>query len=67
LFISRAIQKASIEMNEEGTTAAAASAVFMTKGERPQTFEFVGDRPFLFVICDRDTQTILFLGIVQGP
>jgi serine protease inhibitor len=67
LFISRAMQKASIEMNEEGTTAAAASAVFMTKGERPQAFEFVGDRPFLFVICDRDTQTILFLGIVQGP
>jgi len=67
LVINRAIQKVSVEINEEGTTAAADSALFMTKGEKPQAFEFITDRPFLFAICDRETQTILFLGLVQDP
>ena len=68
LFIDQAIQKVAVEVNEEGTTAAAASAIRMTPtAVEMQSFEMILDRPFLFAICDRETQTILFLGIVQDP
>ena len=68
LFIDEAFQKVAVEVNEEGTTAAAASAIRMSPtAVEAKSFEMVVDRPFVFAICDRETQTILFLGIVHDP
>jgi serpin B len=71
LFISKVIHKAFVDVNEEGTEAAAATAVVMaTKSatfsmERPPVFR--ADRPFLFLIRDMRTGTILFIGRLTDP
>jgi serpin B len=70
LFISALIHKAFVEVNEEGTEAAAATAVVMeTKGihipEEPVVFR--ADHPFLFLIRDNRTGSILFLGRIVDP
>jgi serine protease inhibitor len=70
LFISSVLHKTLLEVNEEGSTAAAATGIQM----RPTSimpngggFNLVFDRPFLVVIADRDSGTILFLGIIGDP
>ncbi len=60
LFIGHVLHKAFIEVNEEGTEAAAATAVAMLRASLPLTFR--ADRPFVFMIRDRNTGSILFLG-----
>ena len=66
LFISLVLHKAFIEVNEEGTEAAAATAVVMSKEiSRPRVFR--ADHPFLFLIRDNITGSILFLGRVVDP
>jgi serine protease inhibitor len=73
LFISEALQKAFVEVNEEGTEAAAATRVAVTKEsprEPPNPFEMIVDRPFLFVIHHSDREgggSILFAGLVFDP
>jgi serpin B len=73
LFISEALQKAFVEVNEEGTEAAAATIVAVTKGYNPnppKPFEMIVDRPFLFVIHHSDPDgagSILFMGVVFDP
>ncbi len=70
LFISAARQKTFMEVNEEGTEAAAVTgiAATLTALTRPvEPFQMIVDRPFLFMIEDRPTQTILFLGVVFDP
>ncbi|MDE3068500.1 MAG: serpin family protein [Verrucomicrobiota bacterium] len=70
LFVSQVKQKSYVEVNEEGTEAAAVTTVVMVGLARPlprSPFEMIVDRPFLFVIRDRPTQTILFVGIVGDP
>jgi serine protease inhibitor len=70
LYISAAMQKTFVDVNEEGTEAAAVTgiAVAATALRVPsQPFEMVVDRPFLFLIEDRPTQTILFVGLVFEP
>ncbi len=64
LFISEVRHKTIIEVNEEGTEAAAVTAVVGVKSLPPA---FRVDRPFLFAIHDDRTQTILFMGIVMEP
>jgi serine protease inhibitor len=62
--------KSFIEVNEEGTEAAAATvAVMRPTSVQPaaRPFEMLVDRPFLFVIADNQTQAILFLGVVFEP
>jgi serpin B len=57
-------------VNEEGTEAAAVTgvAVATTALSLPAApFEMMVDRPFLFLIEDRPTQTILFIGLVFDP
>ena len=70
LFISAVRQRAFIEVNEEGTEAAAVTMVPITSGivtEPPKPFQMIVDRPFLFLIEDQQTRTILFMGVVNDP
>ncbi len=69
LWIGAVIHKAFVEVNEEGTEAAAATAVMMVGGmARPEpTPVFRADHPFLFLIRDTRTGSILFLGRVANP
>jgi serpin B len=70
LVISDVLHKASIEVNEKGTEAAAATAVIM---ERTSAFlqppfipQFHADHPFLFLIRNRQTGMVLFLGKLES-
>jgi len=65
LFISDVIHKAFIDVSEEGTEAAAATAVIMKRGGSPP--HVIADRPFVFLIRDSDTNSILFVGRVSDP
>lgn len=64
LFISALIHKGFVEVNEEGSKAAAATAVVMTDSIGPS---FNGNHPFLFLIRDNLTGSVLFLGRVSDP
>lgn len=67
LFISAVLHQAFIAVDEEGTEAAAATAVVMSETSAPMLEEFHVDRPFLFVIHDVEHGTPLFLGRVTDP
>ena len=73
LRISQVIHQAFVEVNEEGTEAAAATAVEMTRcymgpGKKPkQPFEFICNRPFIFLIHENQRQNILFMGKCMNP
>lgn len=62
LSISRVLHKAVIEVNEEGSEAAAATVVEMRETAAAEPLTFVADRPFVFVISDDVTGTVLFMG-----
>ncbi len=64
LFISEVRHKTFVEVNEEGTEAAAVTAVVGVKSV-PSVFQ--ADRPFFFAIYDAETETILFMGTVTEP
>ncbi|MBN2271321.1 MAG: serpin family protein [Sedimentisphaerales bacterium] len=69
LFISAVVHEAYVEVNEEGTEAAAATGVVMrltsVPMDRPPVFR--ADHPFLFVIRHKQTGSILFIGRVTNP
>ena len=67
LFIGAIEHKAFVSVDEVGTEAAAATAVVMLESERPSPIEVVIDDPFIFVIRDTETGTILFVGRVVDP
>jgi len=69
LSISAVIHKAYVEVNEQGTEAAAATGIAMTTAmARPmQPEEFHADHPFLFLIRDQRSGAILFIGRVADP
>lgn len=67
LFISDAFHKVFVEVNEEGTEAAAATAVVMTRESEMETPEFRADHPFLFFLRDARTGQVLFMGRVTHP
>jgi serpin B len=67
LFISQVIHKAFVDVNETGTEAAAATAVIMEGGGPPKSVPFIADHPFLFLIRDNRSGTILFLGRLVNP
>ena len=68
LFISAVVHKAYVDVNEEGTEAAAATGVVMklTSIREPLPV-FRADHPFIFLIRDNQTGSILFLGRVANP
>ncbi|MCX7847191.1 MAG: serpin family protein [bacterium] len=68
ICISAVRHKAFIEVNEEGTEAAAATGVVMARVTAimpTERFMMICDRPFLYAICDDETGLLLFLGTVQ--
>jgi serpin B len=68
LAISGVVHRAVIDVTEEGTEAAAATAVHMMAASAPARVEpFVVDRPFLFYIADDATGAILFEGRISDP
>lgn len=69
LFISAVIHQAYVDVNEEGTEAAAATAVIMSRSIMmgPRTPVFRADHPFIFMIQDEETGCILFLGRLSDP
>ena len=64
LFISEVRHKAFVEVNEEGTEAAAVTVVVGVESAPPS---FIVDRPFFFAIYDDRTKSILFMGVVVEP
>jgi len=67
LYISKVIHQAFVDVNEEGTEAAAATAVVMKREAAAMPKVFRADRPFLFLIRHEKTGLILFLGRVVNP
>ena len=68
LYIAAVVHQAVIEVNEQGSEAAAATAVVLAQRAMPQMpVEVRLDRPFLMLIWDKETQSILFLGRVNKP
>jgi serpin B len=68
LYISDVIHKAFVSVDEKGTEAAAATAVMMRLSAAPaEPVEVTVDRPFIFLIRDIQTGSILFVGRVLDP
>jgi serpin B len=71
VYIDDVIHKTFVEVNEEGTEAAAVTAVKMVGMMAPRrsekTFTMVVDRPFFVAIDDRETGALLFLGAILDP
>jgi len=68
LFISHVLHKAYVEVNEQGTEAAAATSVIIKeRAAAPRETVFRADRPFLFLIRENKTGGILFLGRMTNP
>ncbi|XP_037450558.1 putative serpin-Z12 [Triticum dicoccoides] len=70
--ISRVYHKAAIEVDEQGTVAAAATIVLLDgtaleEREPPHLVDFVADWPFLFAVVEERTGAVLFLGHVVNP
>jgi serpin B len=67
LFLSAVIHKAFVDVNEEGTEAAAATAVVARIKMKRRTLEFRADHPFVFLNRDNRTGSLLFLGRLVNP
>lgn len=67
MHISQAIQKTFMEVNEEGTEAAAATALLLTANIVEHSVNMDVDRPFFFALYDQETRTILFMGTMLDP
>jgi serpin B len=70
LYVDAVKHKSFVEVNEEGTEAAAATGITMKMtaiGPATRPFQMIVDRPFVFVIEDQPSHTILFLGEVVEP
>ncbi|KAM7406835.1 hypothetical protein PAMA_002846 [Pampus argenteus] len=65
LYVSDAFHEVRIEVTEDGTKAAAATAMVLLKRSRAPVFK--ADRPFLFLLRQSNTGSILFMGRVMNP
>ena len=66
IYIGLMKQVAKIEVNEQGTKAAAVTIIGMETTSMPETATFHADRPFLYVISEQSTGIILFMGQYMG-
>jgi serpin B len=67
LFVSKVKQKSYVEVDEEGTEAAGVTVVELRESAVPDRFTFRADRPFLFVLRERFSGTLLFAGVYVTP
>ncbi|XP_044513851.1 serpin B6-like [Gracilinanus agilis] len=67
LYLSKVMHKAHVEVNEEGTEAACATAAVMMNRCARITPKFVANHPFLFVIIDEKSKNTWFFGKVTSP
>jgi serine protease inhibitor len=67
LYITEVKHKTFVEVNEEGTEAAAVTSVGVGVTSMPPTIDFNVNRPFVFAIREMYTNAILFIGCVQEP
>ncbi|KAM6218307.1 plasminogen activator inhibitor 2 [Rhynchocyon petersi] len=67
LFLSEVFHQATVDVNEEGTEAAAGTGAVMTGRTGHGGPQFVADHPFLFAIMHRVTKSILFWGRFSSP
>lgn len=69
LYIKHVVHETYVRVDEAGTEAAAATAVILNgvSAQAPPPIMFDVDRPFAFVLRDRQTGAILFLGTVARP
>ncbi len=67
LYISKVKHKTFIEVNEKGTEAAAVTSVEISFTSVNPSSQFIADRSFLFVIREKYTNSILFMGRVEDP
>ncbi|XP_068185842.1 probable serpin E3 [Antennarius striatus] len=65
LYVSDVFHEVRIDVTEEGTKAAAATAIVLLKRSRSPVFK--ADRPFLFLLRQMNTGSILFMGRVMNP
>ena len=64
IWISKVMHKTFVEVNEQGTEAAAATSVHLVEG---LSDDFLVDRPFLFMIRESESGTTLFIGKITDP
>lgn len=63
-----AIHKAKISIDEDGTVAAAVSAILTFRSSRPlDPIKFICSHPFIYFLFDHVSQTILFIGVYSSP
>ncbi|XP_046551365.1 leukocyte elastase inhibitor-like isoform X2 [Haliotis rubra] len=67
LYVSKVVHKAFLEVNEEGSEAAAATAVIFMSNSLPIIEPFKADHPFLFLIRDNRADVVLFMGRLVRP
>ncbi|XP_009871732.1 PREDICTED: serpin B12-like [Apaloderma vittatum] len=67
LVLSNVVHKTYVEVNEEGTVAAAGTGASIVRRSLPFTEVFMADHPFLFFIRHNPTNTILFFGKLCAP
>src|SRR5699024_7613486 len=71
LFVSKVVQKAVIKCNENGTEAAAGTALVVMDAsyeEGPPPKDFTADRPFLFVLATKESlPKVMFAGAIEDP
>lgn len=67
LFLSKVVHKSFVEVNEEGTEAAAATGVIVVERAAMVPTVFIADHPFLFFIRHNPTMSILFAGRFSSP
>lgn len=65
LSVSKAVHKAFINVDEEGTEAAAATGIVVNF--RAASHQFIVNRPFMYLIRHSPTNTVLFMGRVMDP
>jgi serpin B len=68
-YISKALQKMTLKVDEKGTTATASTVIIggstSAGPSKNETVDFIVDKPFLYAIKENSTQTILFIGSVK--
>jgi serpin B len=68
LYVRSVIQKATLDMNEQGVEAAAASGLIVGTTAMPvDTFTLRADRPYLVVLTEKSTEAPLFMAVVRDP